>query len=99
MITGVITGFDADQAQAGSTADITYMSPDLNFVVKCSAQNTPEEPAEPEIPAVPEKPAEKLADNNKLPQTGANDATAIAGLGLLTAVMSLFGFGKRKSRK
>ena len=57
----------------------------------------PETPAEPEIPAVPEKPAEKPADNNnKLPQTGANDATAIAGLGLLTAMMSLLGLGKRK---
>ncbi len=37
--------------------------------------------------------------NNKLPQTGNQDSTAIIGLGLVTAFASLFGFGKRKSEK
>ena len=45
-------------------------------------------------PVVPNKEA-----NNKLPQTGNQDSTAIIGLGLVTAFASLFGFGKRKSEK
>ena len=45
-------------------------------------------------PAAPNKEA-----NNKLPQTGNQDSTAIIGLGLVTAFASLFGFGKRKSEK
>lgn len=62
---------------------------------------TPSEPVEPESPVVPEtpvenQPVEKPVGNNKLPQTGATDTTAIAGLGLLTAMMSLLGLGKRK---
>lgn len=45
-------------------------------------------------PVAPNKEA-----NNKLPQTGNQDSTAIIGLGLVTAFASLFGFGKRKSEK
>ncbi|MFR0501457.1 mucin-binding protein [Limosilactobacillus reuteri subsp. suis] len=45
-------------------------------------------------PAAPNKEA-----NNKLPQTGNQESTAIIGLGLVTAFASLFGFGKRKSEK
>lgn len=45
-------------------------------------------------PVAPNKEA-----NNKLPQTGNQDSTAIIGLGLVTAFASLFGFGKRKSKK
>ena len=45
-------------------------------------------------PVTPNKEA-----NNKLPQTGNQDSTAIIGLGLVTAFASLFGFGKRKSEK
>ncbi|MFR0494445.1 LPXTG cell wall anchor domain-containing protein [Limosilactobacillus reuteri] len=45
-------------------------------------------------PAAPNKEA-----NNKLPQTGNQDSTAIIGLGLVTAFASLFSFGKRKSEK
>lgn len=48
----------------------------------------------PTKPAAPNKEA-----NNKLPQTGNQDSTAIIGLGLVTAFASLFGFGKRKSEK
>lgn len=52
-------------------------------------------------PVISTKPATTVNKevNNKLPQTGNQDSTAIIGLGLIAAFTSLFGFGKRKSEK
>ena len=58
---------------------------------------TPATPAEPAVrspkPVVPEA---TNRPNNKLPQTGNQDTSAVAGLGLLAGMLSLFGLGKRK---
>lgn len=42
--------------------------------------------------------ADKKVENTVLPQTGSQDAVAIAGLGLVTAFAALFGLSKRKRK-
>lgn len=58
---------------------------------------TPATPAEPAVPSPkPVVPEATNRPNDKLPQTGNQDTSAVAGLGLLAGMLSLFGLGKRK---
>ena len=58
---------------------------------------TPATPAEPAVPSPkPVVPEATNRPNNKLPQTGNQDTSAVAGLGLLAGMLILFGLGKRK---
>lgn len=110
VVTPEIQGFESDYASIEGQ-QVDHNSADLEYVVKYTKLSDNEKPGQnggdQEQITQPEKPTNTPTTSmdasqsnhnqaHRLPQTGNQNADAIVGLGLLSGMLGMFGFGKRK---
>ena len=110
VVTPEIQGFEPDYV-AIEGQQVDHNSEDLEYVVKYTKLSDNEKPGQngedQEQITQPEKPTNTPTTSmdasqsnhnqaHRLPQTGNNNDDAVVGLGLLSGMLGMFGFNKRK---